>query len=259
MSDDQLIHYTQRGSGEPLIILHGLFGSGKNWQSLARVFAEHFEVYTLDLRNHGESFHHRDIDYELMVEDVHRLLRYLDIGRCTVIGHSMGGKTAMLLALQHSARVSKLVVVDIAPVPYPHDYDHLIDPILSLDLDRHENRSSIDQALQNDIPETPLRAFLMQNLARDGEQWRWKVNWNAIKRYIDKITGFPELPQDWQVSSPTLFIRGEQSDYIGESEANLIADHFNPVEIKTLANAGHWLHAEQPQAFARLVLEFLLD
>lgn len=259
MPDSTLLHYTRSGDGEPLIILHGLFGSSKNWQSLARVFAEHFEVYALDLRNHGQSFHHQNIDYELMVEDVRRLLHHLDIDRCRVIGHSMGGKTAMLLALQHPAMVSKLVVADIAPVPYPHDYDHLIDPILSLQLDQHKTRSSIDQALQIDIPEAPLRSFLLQNLARDGERWFWKVNWSAIKQNIDGITGFSELPQDWQIEPQTLFVRGETSDYIGESEVKLITGHFNSVAVKTLANAGHWLHAEQPQAFAKLVLEFLLD
>lgn len=259
MPGDTLLHYTQSGSGEPLIILHGLFGSGKNWQSLARIFAENFEVYTLDLRNHGQSFHHSDFDYELIVEDVYRLLGHLGIVQCQVIGHSMGGKTAMLLALRYSTLVSKLVVADIAPVSYAHDYDHLIEPILSLDLDQYEYRASIDQALQKDIPEAPLRAFLLQNLARVGEQWSWKVNWKAIKQNIDKITGFPALSQNWQVECPTLFIRGENSNYIGQTEERLIADHFTPVEIKTLAQAGHWLHAEQPQAFAELVLDFLLD
>ncbi len=259
MPDDTLLHYTQSGDGEPLIILHGLFGSSKNWQSLTNVFAEHFEVYTLDLRNHGRSFHHRDIDYRLMAEDVYRLLRHLDIDQCNVIGHSMGGKIAMLLALEQATRVSRLVVADISPVPYAHDHLHLIDPILSLELDRHQSRSSIDQALQVDIPEPSLRAFLMQNLFRDGEHWRWRVNWPAIKQNLDKITGFAELPPDWQIECPTLFLRGEKSDYIGQSEEKLIKAHFYSVQIKTLANAGHWLHAEQPRAFAQMTLDFLLD
>ncbi len=259
MVEDTLLHYHRIGGGEPLIILHGLFGSSKNWQSLARIFAEHFEVHTLDLRNHGQSFHHPDIDYRLMAEDVYRLLSHLGIDRCRMIGHSMGGKTAMLLAWEHAAKISQLVVADIAPVPYPHDYDHLIDPILALELDRYESRSSIDEALQTDIPEAPLRAFLMQNLFRDGQRWRWKINWGAIKLNLDRITGYPELSADWQVACPTLFIRGEKSDYIGESEEALILRHFNPVVIKTLDNAGHWLQAEQPRAFARLVLDFLLE
>ena len=259
MPDSTLLHYTKVGSGEPLVILHGLFGSSKNWQSLARVFGEHFEVYSIDLRNHGQSFHHQEIDYELMVEDVHRLLRHLDISQCNLIGHSMGGKVAMLLALRFPQLVSKLIVADIAPVAYPNEYDHLIEPILSLQLDQLDSRSAIDEALQVDISEAPLRAFLMQNLARDGGQWRWKVNWGAIKLHIDQITGFPELPQTWQIDCPTLFIRGETSTYVGNAEEILISRHFNSVSIKTLANAGHWLQAEQPQAFAKLVLEFFLD
>ena len=259
MPDSTLLHYTKVGSGEPLVILHGLFGSSKNWQSLARVFGEHFEVYSIDLRNHGQSFHHQDIDYELMVEDVQRLLCYLDINQCKLIGHSMGGKIAILLALRFPQLVSKLIIADIAPVPYPHEYDHLIEPILLLQLDQLNSRSAIDEALQAGIPEAPLRAFLMQNLARDGDHWRWKVNWGAIKQNIDKITGFPELPQTWQIDCQSLFIRGETSTYVGDAEEILISRHFNSVSIQTLANAGHWLQAEQPQAFVKLVFEFLLD
>ena len=253
-----LLHYSETGSGEPLIILHGLFGSGKNWQSLARVFSRHFKVYTLDLRNHGQSFHHHEMSYAVMAEDVYRLIRHLGIESCSLIGHSMGGKTAMLLTLEHPQLVSRLVVADIAPVVYSHAHHHLIDPIIALKLDRMDSRSAVDKALQQHIPDTILRNFLLQNLERKAGQWRWKVNWLAIDRQMNHLTGFSNLPAEWKVKTPTQFIRGENSDYIGAAEESEIADHFENVTIKTIKNAGHWLHAEQPEKFSQLALDFIL-
>ena len=253
-----LLHYSEVGNGEPLLILHGLFGSSKNWQSLARVFAEHFRVYTLDLRNHGQSFHHNEMNYRVMAEDVNRLVRHLGIDSCSVIGHSMGGKTAILLALEYPQLVSRLLVADIAPVTYEHAYDHLLDPILSLSLDQFESRSAVDRALQADISDTMLRNFLLQNLEGKAGRWRWKVNWSAIASQLNQLTGYPDLSSDWRVDIPTCFIRGENSDYIGTAEESEIKAHFKNVIIKTINHAGHWLHAEQPAKFSQLALGFLL-
>lgn len=253
-----LLHYSETGNGAPLIILHGLFGSSKNWQSLARVFARHFKVFTLDLRNHGESFHADEMNYTVMAEDVCRLMGHLGIASCSLIGHSMGGKTAMLLALEHPQLVSRLIVADIAPVVYSHVYQHLIDPIMALTLDQIDSRSAVDKTLQRDIPDAVLRNFLLQNLERKSAQWRWKVNWSAIERQMKHLTGFANLPVAWKVSTPTEFIRGEQSAYIGIAEESEIRDHFENVSIRTIKNAGHWLHAEQPGKFSQLVLDFLL-
>lgn len=258
MVDMDLLHYSETGSGGPLFILHGLFGSSKNWQSLARVFSQHFKVFTLDLRNHGQSFHHQEMNYEVMVGDVTDLMAHLDIDSCSLIGHSMGGKTAMLLALEHPQMVSKLVVADIAPVAYSHAYSHLIDPILGIKLDRVDSRSALDKALRRDIPDTLLRNFLLQNLGRKDDQWHWKVNWAAIERQISHLTGFPDLPPAWNIAIPTQFIRGEHSEYIGDAEAVEIAAHFENSTIKTIRNAGHWLQAEQPEIFAQIALGFLL-
>jgi esterase len=259
LTDPGLLHYVRSGSGEPLVIVHGLFGSSKNWQSLGRLFAGYFEVITVDLRNHGQSFHHDEMDYEVMAEDLNRLLRHLDIPSCRLIGHSMGGKTSILLALQHPNLISRLVVADIAPVAYSHAFDHLIDPVLSLALDLCESRSAVDRALQKNVPDNLLRSFLLQNLERKNQHWRWRVNWLVIKDSLHKITGFPDLAEDWQVTTPTLFIRGELSDYIGAAEQAVIAAHFKQASICTVATAGHWLHAEQPQEFARQALNFLRD
>ena len=146
-----VLNYVRIGQGEPLIILHGLFGSSKNWQSLSKVFSKHFDVLTLDLRNHGESFHSDVMDYPAMVDDVYQLLNQLGIKSCRLIGHSMGGKIAMLFASDYPQLVSQLVVADIAPIAYEHSYDHLIDPVMALNLDEMDSRAAIDQALQVDI------------------------------------------------------------------------------------------------------------
>lgn len=251
------LNFSTAGSGKPLLVLHGLFGSGKNWQSLARQFAKHFQVFTVDLRNHGQSFHADEMNYSLMAEDVAQLLYRLNLGDCDILGHSMGGKVAMTLALQNPDLVARLVIADIAPVTYFHHYDDLINPILALPLGTIESRAQADQLLRPNIPEDQLRAFLLQNLARESSAWRWRVNWNVIQREMECLIGFGELPQDWSIDLPSLFVRGANSDYIGNAEASVIKQHFSNCRIETIAAAGHWLHAEKPEPFKHLVLEFL--
>jgi esterase len=253
------LHFTMSGSGKPLIVMHGLFGSGKNWQSHTRRFSEHFQVFNIDLRNHGQSFHADAMNYPAMAADVLQLLDRLALEDCYLLGHSMGGKVAMTLALQNPERVARMVVADIAPVTYFHHYDDLIDPILALHLDSIESRAQADQLLRPNIPEDLLRTFLLQNLARDGDEWRWRVNWQVIQRDMQWLTGFVDLPEARMVELPTLFLRGANSDYIGDAESLVIERHFNDFRIETIEAAGHWLHAENPEAFNRLALEFLRD
>ena len=257
MSGNRLLHFTETGNGSPLIILHGLFGSGKNWQSLSKEFAEYFKVYTIDLRNHGLSFHDPEMDYENMAEDVYTLLKSLDISACRVLGHSMGGKTAMVLAHNHPQIVTHTLIADIAPVAYQHEYHHLLDPLLAIQLDRVNNRSHVDQILQSSIPESQLRYFLLQNLKRVDGLWQWNTNLSAIKTHIRLITGFPKLTGEWRIDNPTCFIRGGNSDYIGASESATIHRHFSNVSIQTITGAGHWLHVEQPVKFIQKALQFL--
>ena len=251
-----LLHHVDMGQGEPLLILHGLFGSGKNWQSHARRFAEHFSVYVVDLRNHGESFHADEMNYPTMAADVLRLIESLGIEGCRVLGHSMGGKVAMTLAARHRGLISRLVVADIAPVSYFHDYDDLLEPVLALPLAELQSRAQAELALRENVPEDPLRAFLLQNLQRDAAGWRWRVNWRVIQREMDSLTGFESLA-DWQIDLPALFIRGARSDYVGDDEVTVIRRHFSRAEFVTVDAAGHWLHAEQPEAFVGAVLDFL--
>ena len=250
------LHYSSAGSGRPLMVLHGLFGSGKNWQSHTRQLAAHFEVFTVDLRNHGQSFHAEQMTYPLMAEDVAELLQQLDLGPCRLLGHSMGGKVAMMLANRYPELLSRLVVADIAPVAYYHHYDDLIEPILALPLDSLASRTDADIQLRQHIPEDQLRAFLLQSLARDADGWRWRVNWRVIQREMEWLTGFDEMPREWRIVQPTLFIRGAKSDYVGDPEIETIEAHFDSFEIATIEDAGHWLHAEQPHAFAARVLDF---
>ncbi len=251
------LSYTSSGAGEPLVVLHGLFGSGKNWQSHARRFADGFEVINVDLRNHGQSFHANEMNYPVMAEDVAILLRRLGLSGCNLLGHSMGGKVAMTLAVCFPGLIGRLVVADIAPVTYFHHYDDLIEPILALPLDSVESRTQADHRLRPNIPEDQLRAFLLQNLKRETDGWRWQVNWRAIQRDMEFLTGFGEMPPGWSIDIPTLFIRGARSDYVGDEEIEVIEQRFSDAGIVTIDDAGHWLHAEQPREFTRLVLEFL--
>lgn len=251
-----LLHYSQLGQGEPLVILHGLFGSGKNWQSLARQFAEKYRVYLVDLRNHGDSFHDPQMNYEVMAEDISRLISHLGIGQCSMLGHSMGGKVAMLYALRNPDRVSKLIVADIAPVTYEHSHSQLIEPILAVDLGRLTGRAEADKTLAGEISEPMLRGFLLQNLVRQGGGWRWKVNWCAIQQQMHSLVDFPIESGDRSGVS-TLFIRGQNSDYIDQRGLTAIRQIFINAQIVTIDHAGHWLHAEQPKEFAKLVLGFL--
>ena len=251
------LHFSRMGNGRPLIILHGLFGSGKNWQSHARQFADHFQIFTVDLRNHGESFHADEMNYTLMAEDVARLLYRLELSDCNILGHSMGGKVAMVLAQQNPDLVERLIVADIAPVAYFHHYDDLINPILGLELESLASRAQADQLLKQNIPEDQLRAFLLQNLVRESTGWRWRVNWKVIQSDMEWLTGYVDTPQEWLVNVPTLFIRGENSDYIGDAEIEVIKHHFGNYLIETIEAAGHWLHAEKPKPFNHLVLNFL--
>ena len=257
MQPRELLHYSQFGSGEPLVILHGLFGSSKNWQSLARQFGEHFAVFTVDLRNHGDSFHDADMNYEVMAEDLQRLLKHLGIGPYHLLCHSMGGKVAMLAALKYPDHFTKLVVADIAPVSYSHDHDGLLKPIMAVRLDEMTSRVDVDNALKPAIADPLLRGFLLQNLSRDEAGWRWKVNWQAIDQQMSELTGYPQEELSWSIDIPTLFIRGENSNYVGEPEIAVIRQNFDMPTIETLAQAGHWLHAEQPKLFLEKVLQFL--
>ena len=252
----ELLNYNQQGEGEPLLIIHGLFGSSRNWKTLAGRFAENYRVITPDLRNHGDSFHAPSMSYAEMAQDIVTLMDTENIASAYFIGHSMGGKVAMKLAHENPQRVKKLVVADVAPVAYRHHYDEIIEPVLALDLSSLRNRREADEKLLKSITDQRIRLFILQNLVFNNGVAHWKLNWVAIRDNMAEITGYEDISR-WAVSIPSLFISGENSNYIDDVGRALITEHFLDVQFNTLAQAGHWLHAEQPDAFYHVVSTFL--
>lgn len=246
------------GNGPPLVIIHGLFGASGNWVTLARnVYAEHFRTITLDLRNHGRSPHDGAFSYEDMSRDILELFEDEGLEHAHILGHSMGGKLAMHLALEHPGIVDRLVVADIGPQDYPARHGALFNAMEALHPEHHGSREEIDAVLSRDIPTAPVRQFLMKNLERDGEGYRWTLNLPAIRNAYSDIIGPIE---SWETfDGEVLFVRGEESDYLLESDMPRIRALFPFADMETIEDAGHWLHAEQPDVFARITLKFLLD
>jgi len=251
------LSFAEVGTGPPLVILHGLFGSRRNWASLARQLGETHRVFTLDLRNHGDSPWSETMSYREMAEDVGTFLGSHGLDGATLMGHSMGGKTAMLLALEEGDLVSRLIVVDIAPVAYAHTHLPYIKAKQAVDLDAAARRSEVDQVLQEAIPERSLRNFLMHNLVTEGGRLRWRINLQALHDNMDDLTGYPDDLDGLSYDGPTLFLAGADSHYLEIGHLPRIRALFPAAEIDAIAGAGHWVHAEQPQAFLARVQAFL--
>ncbi len=249
------LFFQEYGEGFPIVILHGLFGSIDNWHSVARRFSGQFRVFTVDQRNHGRSPHSETFDYDVMTEDLRVLLTSLDIDEAHLIGHSMGGKTAMQFALTHPTKVRKLVVVDIAPKSYPPHHDSLLDALCNLDLKRFESRQQIDAALAREIPSEVVRQFLMKNLRRDeANSFLWKMNLPVIRRHYEKVNALVESDRPFE--GEVLFIRGTRGDYITETDFPQIKRLFPKANVADV-DSGHWIHAEAPEEFQKIVLDFL--
>lgn len=250
------LNYKTFGHGDPLIILHGLFGTLDNWQTFGKHFATHYSVYLLDQRNHGRSPHTPDMNYPAMAEDLKQFMEANWIYRSHIIGHSMGGKAAMQFALEYPDMVDKLVVVDIAPKAYAPAHQAIYDALLSVDLDRISERSEADAMLKPRVPDLDIRQFLLKNLSRKpGQGYRWKMNLEALHRHYGEILG--TVNSDHPYEGPTLFIRGERSDYITDTDRTAIEALFPNASIETVRDAGHWVHVEQPGAMQRLISDFL--
>lgn len=255
------LNYDEFGDGPrmPLVILHGVFGSSSNWRTLARKLADDRRVLVVDLRNHGESPHADEMHYRDMVEDLNHFIDEHCGGTADVLGHSMGGKAAMSLALLHPNHVRRLVVVDIAPVDYGHGetFRRLISAMRDLPLDELESRKQADELLSEAIAEQGVRAFLLQNLRRDDEgHWQWRINLEVIAASIDDIAGFP-FEDRCCFPGPTLFVGGGDSDYLDEAHREVIDALFTEARVEWIEGAGHWVHAEKPQELLGLVSEFL--
>lgn len=251
------LHYQQLGEGFPLVILHGIFGSGDNWLSLGRQFAAKHQVFLLDQRNHGKSPWEEEFSYQLLADD---LLAFMDahgLQQIDLLGHSMGGKVSMLFALQHPERLRRLVIVDIAPKVYQlQEHKHILSTLAGFDLNLYENRTAIDQALSVSLPDYSTRQFILKNIYRnENQQFAWRLHVQALLNNLDQIGNGIET--DLRYQQPTLFINGGKSRYIQIEDHARIRLLFPKARIATVANAGHWVHAEAPDELFALVDDYL--
>ena len=244
-------------NGPDFVVLHGLFGSGKNWRSFAGSLEEDFQVWTLDARNHGDSPHADSMSYQQMAEDVVRFFDGNELENVILLGHSMGGKTAMQLALRFPDRIAALIVVDIAPVCYDHQQKQLklIEAMQGLHLEAEMSRSDIEKKLALKIPEKRLLSFLMTNLYRQNGLFQWRIGLEQIAAGMPYLLNYPEVNSVFE--GPVQFIGGENSAYLKFEYHALIRKNFPESRITMLKNCGHWLHVEQPAAFQKTVNEFL--
>ena len=244
--------------GKPLLVLHGLFGNLKNWSWHARELASDFAVYALDLRNHGESPHSRSMNYQVMAEDVLQFMDDRAIARACLLGHSMGGKVAMRLALGEAERVERLLVADIAPVAYDDQrggHESVFSGLMSLDLSAVHSRAEADAALASHVDEQAVRQFLVSNLVKDSHgKYRWRFNLDSLHENYERLREGIELPGVFE--EPTLFVRGGGSNYIKQEDWSVMQRLFPRAKVKTVMGAGHWLHAEKPQVFYKLASDF---
>lgn len=244
----------------PLIILHGLFGSGRNWGAIAKRLAHSFHVFALDLPNHGRSDWTEDMDYPHMARAVVNWMDEQVMPSAIVLGHSMGGKVAMQMALNHGDRVERLIVADIAPVPYARsEHLGLIRAMQAADLSVAERRSDVEKQLESRIDTPMLRKFLIQNLVSDETTgaFRWQINLDVLAERMDAIMDFPLEPEMEPYGAPTLFLAGGASDYVRPEHEAAIARLFLDHDIRHIDGVGHWLHAEAPGLFCEHVLDFL--
>lgn len=251
------LNYKREGNGGPLIIIHGLFGSLDNWQTLGKKFAEDFDTILIDQRNHGHSPHSDDFDYDLMAKDLIELIKDLEFEKVNIIGHSMGGKTAMRAAQLRPELIDKLVVVDIGPKGYPMHHDSILEGLHAIDFNVVKSRGQANEAISPYIQDEGVKQFLLKNLYwKEKGVLDWRINLPVITANMEKIIS--RLPSD-EVAIPTLFIRGEKSNYIIEDDYTDIFMQFPNSDIETVYNAGHWIHAENPFDFYNLVIDFLID
>jgi esterase len=255
------LFYRKYGQGKPLIILHGLFGMSDNWMTLARHFGSAgFEAYTVDARNHGQSPHSDEFSYELMVDDLLELMNDLELKSASLLGHSMGGKIAMLLALNHFEKVDSLIVADMSPRYYQPHHQYVFDSIHALgDMSIYKSRKEVESKFATLIPNESTRQFLLKSLywkkTEQGEQLAWRFNIDAIEKNIEDLSLTSITSNSF--TKPTLFIKGEKSSYITSEDEPEIKKLFPNVIFKTIKGAGHWVHADKPKEFYELVIGFL--
>ncbi|TRX12889.1 alpha/beta fold hydrolase [Flavobacterium gawalongense] len=251
-----MLYSKTEGSGKPLLILHGFLGMSDNWKTLGTQFASDFQVHILDLRNHGRSLHSEEFSYEIMVRDVFEYCQAHNLENINVIGHSMGGKVAMLLATTHPELVDKLIVADIGPKFYPQHHQDILAGLNAVDFSKKPSRNEVEEIMAKYIPDFGTRQFLMKNLYwQEPGQLAFRFNLAVFNTKMDEIG--VSLQENLVFEKPTLFIRGGNSNYILDSDFENIKHHFPNSSIETISNVGHWLHAENPTEFYQKVSSFL--
>lgn len=251
------LHSKIEGQGQPLLILHGYLGMSDNWKTLALQYAgQGFETHALDLRNHGRSFHSEEFTYAAMVNDVYEYCQAHQLENVDLIGHSMGGKVGMFFAMQHPEMLRKLVVADIAPRYYTPHHQDIMAALKAVDFFKKPSRTEVDKIMEPFVPDFGTRQFLMKNLYWETpEQLAFRFNFPVFERVIDNIG--EALPQGSVFAKPTLFLKGENSNYIQQRDLEDIQRHFPDATVETIDNAGHWLHAENPKQFFEKTISFL--
>jgi len=234
------------GAGEPLVIVHGLFGSKRNWMSLAKRLGALANVIAVDLRNHGDSAHAPTMSFADMADDISALADELGHDRINIAGHSLGGKVAMMHALKHPGRTARLMVLDVAPVAYDSGFDSYVDAMQSVPLDRLTRRDEADPYLAEVITDPMVRMFLLHNLTRVNGRLRWRPNLAGIGANMAELAGFPALTDAYRYNGPARFLRADRSNYLLPEHESGIRRLFPAVELRTVDDAGHWIHSDQP-------------
>ena len=248
-----LLHSQVLGTGKPLLVLHGFLGMSDNWRTMGKLWAAHFEVHLIDLRNHGRSFHSDAFSYAHMAEDLTAYCQHHQLASVILLGHSMGGKLAMHFATTHTAKVERLIIADIAPKDYPPHHDHILEGLMDLHTNTPKSRGDANQRLSRFVNEEDTRLFLLKNLYRTDDGFALRVNVPVLKAKVGEVMTSTFANYD----GPTLFLAGEHSNYILPEDHAHITQYFPQSFIKTIPKAGHWLHAENPVAFAAEVADFL--
>ena len=262
------LFFRKYGKGEPIIIVHGLYGSSDNWVGIAKKLASDFEVFAIDQRNHGQSPHSKEFNYDVLADDLLEFMHYQNLNSATLIGHSLGGKAIMQFAKQYPAKVNNLVVVDIAPKSYIKSFNKrfeklshkkIIDSLLSIDINNIKSRKDADEKLIRILKEKRLRLFLLKNLKRKKDKsFYWTLNFKEINNNLKLImedVNFDKFKDE--INIPTLFIRGENSNYIINEDIEKIQNVFINSEINTIEGASHWVHAEKPKELTESIRVFL--
>lgn len=250
------LYYREFGHRKTILILHGLFGSSSNWNRIANQLASNYHVFTLDLRNHGRSQHAQNMSYQDMAADVFQFISEHHLTNVNVMGHSMGGKVAMMLALTYPKLIDKLIIVDIAPVTYQHCFDEFFAVMNEVERQPIVNREAADLILKKKITTLGIRQFILQNLVKTEHDFKWRFNLPVIENHVSDIVGFPDCT-GCRFEGSTYFLHGHDSDYMIDDYHVVIDQFFPNARIEGVDHAGHWIHAEQPELFIKKTLTFI--